>query len=87
MRYGRVLTLFQLGRREEAELAWREAQNAWPEVAMLLTAKARPKEPEHLDEYAGPGSPEDARYYFMRSEALWKASRARAWVRKLGAFG
>lgn len=83
MRYGRVLTLFQLGRREEAELAWREARKAAPEVAKLLTAKARPKETEYADEFTAEGSEDEAWSYFMRTEELWKTSGARAWVRKL----
>ncbi|KAB2844611.1 MAG: hypothetical protein F9K47_03035, partial [Burkholderiales bacterium] len=68
MRYGRALCLFQLGRRDEAEDAWRQAAAAAPHVAKFLTQKKRPRPPETLGDFVAVGSIEEAWFYLMRTE-------------------
>ncbi len=83
MRYGRVLTLFQLGRRAEAEAAWRQAAAAAPHVANLLVQKKRTQPPQSIGETVVVGSIEEAWLYLARAKDLWKSSGAVSWARGL----
>jgi tetratricopeptide (TPR) repeat protein len=70
--YGRVLALFQLGRRAEAEDALSVAADALPLIAKEL-AKTRHRKPKDFDyDYIAVWSPGQAYYYWIEEGKLWR---------------
>ena len=70
--YGRVLALFQLGRRAEAEDALSFAADNLPLIAKEL-AKTRHRKPKDFDyDYIALWSPAQAYHYWLEEGKLWR---------------
>jgi tetratricopeptide (TPR) repeat protein len=81
--FGKALALFQLGREEEAEAAYREAAQAWPLVHAELL-KTRHTEPPLMSGFISMGGADQAFAYWEEHGPFWKATRgALAMARRL----
>lgn len=79
-RLDRVLALFILQRRDEAETALREVTARFVHALPILLAAA-PREPRHERSYVAIGSKDQAREYRASHRDLWEAAGALEWAR------
>lgn len=78
--FNRVLALFMLGRRDEAESALRRAAAEHPRIVPMLTAPA-PKRPRDDGPYVTYGSAQEAWIYREACLTLWEEAGALDWAR------
>jgi tetratricopeptide (TPR) repeat protein len=82
--YGRVLALYRLGRKDEAEAAARKAKQRFPRVASYLVAPQRTDPNEDSPFGIISGSKQEAWEYRQEMRSTWKASRGiLTWLKKI----
>ncbi len=82
MRYARVLSLYRLGRTDEAAKSLTQVRQDFPKILKTLLA-ARPRMPEVNLEMVQVGGEDEAWYYRMDWLPLWQQSGALDWAKKL----
>lgn len=75
LQFGKALALFQLGRHEEAEEAYREGAQFWPRVheELLKTRHTRPK--SSLPGFITAGGADEAFAWWEEYSAHWKSTK------------
>lgn len=79
MRYGRVLALYLLDRRDEATAALAEARKHSPNILKTLAAET-PRMPTMTPRLVTHGGEDEAWYYRMDWLPLWEKTGAKAWL-------
>jgi len=72
--YGRPLALFQLGKKDEAEKAMKNAIKYLPLVAKELTKKRHSQPKNMMEGYTISGGPDEAYDYWKRFGKYWKGA-------------